>query len=68
MKRSIILLLVLFPIFAFSQMQQIMNQNNSFATKRSNNNYNVTGVISDLIKIRSIDQNKLVVSCPLILL
>ncbi|MEE1143146.1 MAG: hypothetical protein U0L22_05890 [Bacteroidales bacterium] len=64
MKRSIILLLVLFPIFAFSQMQQIMNQNNSFATKRSNNNYSVIGITSDLIKIRSIDQNKLVVSLP----
>ncbi len=34
MKRSIILLLVLLPIVAFSQMQNIINQGNTATTQR----------------------------------
>ena len=34
MKRSIILLLVLLPIVAFSQMQHIISQGNTATTKR----------------------------------
>ena len=65
MKRSIILLLVLLPIFAFSQMQQIMNQN-STATLKRNTSYTTNNISYDSIKIRTIDKNNLVLSIPFI--
>lgn len=63
MKRSIILLLVLLPIVAFSQMQQIMNQN-STATLKRNTSYTIGGIYYDSIKIRNIDKENLVLSIP----
>lgn len=63
MKRSIILLLVLLPIFAFSQMQQIMNQN-STATLKRNSSYTTNYISYDSIKIRTIDKENLVLSIP----
>lgn len=63
MKKSIILLLVLLPIVAFSQMQQIISQGNTTATKRIIN-VNQIGIDYDLIKIRSIDTNRLIISLP----
>ena len=60
MKRSIILLLVLFPIVAFSQMQHIISQGNTATTKRIVGGNNT--IDSNLIKIRSIDKNTLISS------
>jgi hypothetical protein len=62
MKRSIILLLVLLPIFAFSQMQHIISQGNTSTTKRILGGNNA--IDSSLIKIRSIDKTDLLVSMP----
>lgn len=62
MKRSIILLLVLFPIFAFSQMQNIIGLGNTATTKRIVGGNNT--IDSNLIKIRSIDKNTLISSMP----
>ncbi len=62
MKRSIILLLVLLPIFAFSQMQHIINQGNTATTHRRVGCNNT--IDSSLIKIRSINSHRLLVSMP----
>jgi hypothetical protein len=62
MKRSIILLLVLLPIVAFSQMQNIINQGNTATTQRRVGGNNT--IDSSLIKIRSIDAHRLLVSMP----
>ena len=62
MKRSIILLLVLLPIVAFSQMQHIISQGNTATTKRILGGSNT--IDSSLIKIRSIDAHRLLVSMP----
>lgn len=62
MKRSIILLLVLLPIVAFSQMQNIINQGNTATTQRRVGGNNT--IDSSLMKIRSINQNALLVSMP----
>ena len=62
MKRSIILLLVLLPIVAFSQMQNIINQGNTATTQRIVGGNNT--IDSSLIKIRSIDAHRLLVSMP----
>ncbi|MBQ2396414.1 MAG: hypothetical protein II304_05155 [Bacteroidales bacterium] len=64
MKRSIILLLVLLPIVAFSQMQNIINQGNTATTQRIIPYQNT--IDSDLIRIRSIDKNNLVTSVPFV--
>lgn len=63
MKKYIILALLLLPMLAFSQMQNIMNQNNT-ATLKRNTNYNNTYINSDSIKIRAIDKYNLVLSIP----
>ncbi len=55
MKKSIILLLVLLPIVAFSQMQQIMNQNSTATLKRHTSYINIF-INNDSIKIRDIDK------------
>lgn len=62
MKRSIILLLVLLPIVAFSQMQNIINQGNTATTQRLTR-YNST-IDSNLIRIRSDNSNELIISMP----
>ena len=62
MKRSIILLLVLLPIVAFSQMQNIINQGNTATTQRRVGGNNT--IDSSLIKIRSINSLRLLVSMP----
>ncbi len=62
MKRSIILLLVLLPIVAFSQMQNIISQGNTATTKRLTR-YNST-IDSNLIRIRSDNSNELIISMP----
>ena len=62
MKRSIILLLVLLPIVAFSQMQHIISQGNTATTQRRVGGNNT--IDSSLIKIRSIDAHRLLVSMP----
>jgi hypothetical protein len=62
MKRSIILLLVLLPIVAFSQMQHIISQGNTATTQRILGGSNT--IDSSLIKIRSIDNTDLLVSMP----
>ena len=62
MKRSIILLLVLLPIVAFSQMQHIISQGNTTTTQRILGGSNT--IDSSLIKIRSIDAHRLLVSMP----
>ena len=62
MKRSIILLLVLLPIVAFSQMQHIISQGNTATTQRILGGSNT--IDSSLIKIRSIDKTDLLVSMP----
>jgi hypothetical protein len=62
MKKSIILLLVLLPIFAFSQMQNIINQGNTATTQRRVGCNNT--IDSSLIKIRSINSHRLLVSMP----
>ncbi len=62
MKRNIILLLVLLPIFAFSQMQHIISQGNTATTQRILGGNNT--IDSSLIKIRSIDSYRLLVSMP----
>ena len=62
MKKSIILLLVLLPIFAFSQMQHIISQGNTATTQRRVGGNNT--IDSSLIKIRSIDAHRLLVSMP----
>jgi hypothetical protein len=62
MKRSIILLLVLLPIVAFSQMQHIISQGNTATTQRILGGSNT--IDSSLIKIRSIDKNTLISSMP----
>lgn len=62
MKRSIILLLVLLPIFAFSQMQHIISQGNTATTQRLTR-YNST-IDSNLIRIRSDNSNELIISMP----
>ena len=64
MKRSIILLLVLLPIVAFSQMQHIISQGNTATTQRITSYQNT--IDSNLIRIRSIDENNLVTSIPFI--
>ena len=69
MKKSIILLLVLLPIVAFSQMQNIISQGNTATTQRIiayNNGNNNFAIDSNLIRIRSIDENNLVTSIPFI--
>lgn len=62
MKRSIILLLVLLPIFAFSQMQHIISQGSTATTQRILGGNNT--IDSSLIKIRRIDAHNLLVSMP----
>ncbi len=62
MKKSIILLLVLLPIVAFSQMQHIISQGNTATTQRRVGGNNT--IDSSLIKIRSIDAHRLLVSMP----
>ncbi len=62
MKRSIILLLVLLPIVAFSQMQHIISQGNTTTTQRILGGSNT--IDSSLIKIRNIDKTDLLVSMP----
>ncbi len=62
MKKCIILLLVLLPILAFSQMQHIISQGNTATTKRILGGSNT--IDSSLIKIRSIDSHRLLVSMP----
>ena len=62
MKRSIILLLVLLPIVAFSQMQNIISQGNTATTQRRVGCNNT--IDSSLIKIRSINSLRLLVSMP----
>ena len=62
MKRSIILLLVLLPIVAFSQMQHIISQGNTATTQRLTR-YNST-IDSNLIRIRSVNSNELIISMP----
>ncbi|MBR5254283.1 MAG: hypothetical protein IKV46_04500 [Bacteroidales bacterium] len=62
MKRSIILLLVLLPIFAFSQMQHIISQGNTATTQRLTR-YHST-IDSNLIRIRSVNSNELIISMP----
>ena len=63
MKRSIILLLVLLPIFAFSQMQNIISQGNTVTTQRTINFQNV--IDSNLMRVRSVNSNELITSIPL---
>lgn len=62
MKKSIILLLVLLPIVAFSQMQHIISQGNTATTQRLTR-YNST-IDSNLIRIRSDNSNELIISMP----
>ena len=62
MKKSIILLLVLLPIVAFSQMQHIISQGSTATTQRILGGNNT--IDSSLIKIRSIDAHNLLVSMP----
>jgi hypothetical protein len=62
MKRSIILLLVLLPIVAFSQMQNIINQGNTATTQRIINFQNV--IDSNLMRVRSVNSNELITSIP----
>ena len=62
MKRSIILLLVLLPIVAFSQMQHIISQGNTATTQRLTR-YHST-IDSNLIRIRSVNSNELIISMP----
>lgn len=62
MKKSIILLLVLLPIVAFSQMQHIISQGNTATTQRILGGSNT--IDSSLIKIRSIDSHRLLASMP----
>ena len=65
MKRSIILLLVLFPIFAFSQMQHIISQGNTATTQRNFGNVFLANVIdSNLMRVRSVNSNELITSIP----
>ncbi len=65
MKRSIILLLVLLPIVAFSQMQHIINQGNTATTQRNFGNVLLTNVIdSNLMRVRSVNSNELITSIP----
>lgn len=69
MKRSIILALLLLPMLAFSQMQNIISQGNTATTQRIiayNNGNNNFAIDSNLIRIRSIDENNLVTSIPFI--
>ncbi len=61
MKKYIILALLLLPMLAFSQMQNIISQGNTATTLRQINNNNID---SSLMKIRSINQNALLVSMP----
>ena len=63
MKKSIILLLVLLPIFAFSQMQNIISQGNTVTTQRTINFQNV--IDSNLMRVRSVNSNELITSIPL---
>ena len=58
MKKYIILALLLLPMLAFSQMQNIMNQN-STATLKRNTSYTTNNISYDSIKIRTIDKNNL---------
>lgn len=62
MKKSIILLLVLLPIVAFSQMQHIISQGNTATTQRLTR-YNST-IDSNLIRIRSDNSNEFIISMP----
>lgn len=62
MKRSIILLLVLLPIFAFSQMQHIISQGNTATTKRQISANTI--IDSNIIKVRNINKDTLISSIP----
>ena len=62
MKRSIILLLVLLPIVAFSQMQNIINQGNTATTKRQISANTI--IDSNIIKVRNINKDTLISSIP----
>ena len=62
MKRILIFVLVLLPILAFSQMQHIISQGNTATTQRRVGGNNT--IDSSLIKIRSIDAHRLLVSMP----
>lgn len=62
MKKSIILLLVLLPIVAFSQMQHIISQGNTSTTKRQIHTNLL--IDSSLIKIRNVDAENLIYSIP----
>ena len=58
MKRILIFVLVLLPILAFSQMQHIISQGNTATTQRITSYQNT--IDSNLIRLRSIDENNLV--------
>jgi hypothetical protein len=64
MKRILIFVLVLLPILAFSQMQNIISQGNTATTQRIISYQNT--IDSNLIRIRSIDKNNLVTSVPFV--
>lgn len=64
MKKYIILALLLLPVLAFSQMQNIISQGNTATTQRIISYQNT--IDSNLIRIRSIDKNNLVTSVPFV--
>jgi hypothetical protein len=64
MKRILIFVLVLLPILAFSQMQNIISQGNTATIQRITSYQNT--IDSNLIRIRSIDENNLLTSIPFI--
>ncbi|MBO7277452.1 MAG: hypothetical protein J6U84_05770 [Bacteroidales bacterium] len=66
MKRILIFVLVLLPMLAFSQMQNIISQGNTATTLRQIPYSNNITIDSNLIRIRSIDKNNLVTSIPII--